>query len=414
MYMKFLKQAFRIIIDNPVLSTIVIIGTAVTMAFVILVTMVFQIRVADMAPESRRSRSLYLAPGEIHHVNGTNYSHGLGKIAYEGLLTDLPGVDGITFSNHPGKHTVALPGDIEKQRLFTRNVAPDWFEHFDYKFIAGQRLTTGETREHPREAVVSASAAKKLFKHSRFSDMIGQEILVNFRPVKVSGIFEDVSSTFTSAYADVLLPFVTENDNGSLQGARLPVLFLEPETTKDDVMKELEHREVTFNNQGRDYVYHFQKAYNQVENCFFKDTMINASMVYVMLMIVLLIVPALGIAGLINAQIQSRASEIAIKKAYGAPDASIIFGFFRETLVCAVIGTILGYSLAVVGLMVCKEWMFGDVEGDITITPRLIFNNGTVLMAVAGCIIFSIVATLIPAWIATRRNIAVALKGGEA
>lgn len=64
--------------------------------------------------------------------------------------------------------------------------------------------------------------------------------------------------------------------------------------------------------------------------------------------------------------------------------------------------------------MLCKEWMFGDVTGDISIGPELIFNNGTVLVAFVGCIVFSIVATLIPAWLATRRNIAATLKGGEA
>ncbi len=412
--MKFLKQTFRIIIDNPVLSAIVITGTAVTMAFVIVVTMVFQIRVADIAPESHRSKTLYLAPGVIHHVNGTDYSHGLGRVPYEGLLTDLPGVENITFSGYPGQNTVSLPGEQEKSRLFTRDVAPGWFDFFDYTFIAGKRLTTGETKERAREAVISESAAKKLFKHSRFDEIIGQEILVNFRPVTVSGVFKDVSSTFTSAFAEVLMPFVTENDNGSLQGRRLPVLLLDEGTTKDDVLTEIWRREQAFNNQGRDYVYHFEKAYNQVENSFFKDTMINASMIYALLMVVLLIVPALGIAGLINAQIQSRASEIAIKKAYGAPDSSIVFGFFRETLVSAVIGTLLGYGSAAINIMLCKEWMFGDVTGDISIGPELIFNNGTVLVAFVGCIVFSIVATLIPAWLATRRNIAATLKGGEA
>lgn len=412
--MKLIKQTFRLLIDNPVLSTIVIIGTAVTMAFVIVVTMVFQIRVADIAPESLRSKTMYLAPGEIHHINGTDYSHGLGKIAYEGLLTDLPGVEDITFSGYLGQNTVSLPGEQEKTRLFTKDVASNWFDLFGYTFIAGKRLTTGETSERAREAVISESAAKRLFKHSRFDEMIGQEILVNFRPVTVSGVFKDVSSTFTSAYADILMPFILENDNGSLQGRRNPVLLLEPGTTKDDVMMEIWRREQAFNNQGRDYVYHFQKAYNQVENSFFKDTMINASMIYALLLIVLLIVPALGIAGLINAQIQSRTSEIAIKKAYGAPDSSIIFGFFRETLVSAVIGTLLGYGIAIINIHLCKRWMFGDVRGDISMGPELLFNNGTVIMAFAGCIVFTLVATVIPAWIATRRNIAITLKGGEA
>ena len=50
-----LLQAFNLIRQNPFYATISIIGTAVTIAFVMVVVMIYDFRTMDMAPESDRS-----------------------------------------------------------------------------------------------------------------------------------------------------------------------------------------------------------------------------------------------------------------------------------------------------------------------------------------------------------------------
>lgn len=47
-----LLQAFNLIRQNPFYATISIIGTAVTIAFVMVVVMIYDFRTMDMAPES--------------------------------------------------------------------------------------------------------------------------------------------------------------------------------------------------------------------------------------------------------------------------------------------------------------------------------------------------------------------------
>ena len=58
-----LLQAFNLIRQNPFYATISIIGTAVTIAFVMVVVMIYDFRTMDMAPESDRSDMMYTGSG---------------------------------------------------------------------------------------------------------------------------------------------------------------------------------------------------------------------------------------------------------------------------------------------------------------------------------------------------------------
>ena len=130
-------------------------------------------------------------------------------------------------------------------------------------------------------------------------------------------------------------------------------------------------------------------------------------------MAILLLVPAIGLAGLINAQMQSRLGEIAIRKAYGASDSEIMRRLFAENLVETLAGGILGYLLACVVIWSCREWLFGDIQGLVTLNFALLCRPVVALYILAACIVFTTVATLVPAWIATHRNIALTLKGND-
>ncbi|MDE6324813.1 MAG: FtsX-like permease family protein, partial [Duncaniella sp.] len=146
---------------------------------------------------------------------------------------------------------------------------------------------------------------------------------------------------------------------------------------------------------------------------FFRDTMINPRMVYALLVAVLLLVPAIGIAGLVNAQMQSRYSEMAIRKTYGATNASIIRRLFMENLVSTLVGAVAGYVIAAIVVIAGRSWMFGGVIGDVTIGGGLLLNPLTLLYATLACLVLTTVISLIPARRAVTQKIYITLKGEE-
>ena len=75
-----LLQAFNLIRQNPFYATISIIGTAVTIAFVMVVVMIYDFRTMDMAPESDRSDMMYTGSGMTYRkLDHTNQNSGYNQ-----------------------------------------------------------------------------------------------------------------------------------------------------------------------------------------------------------------------------------------------------------------------------------------------------------------------------------------------
>ncbi|MCM1504625.1 MAG: ABC transporter permease [Muribaculum sp.] len=414
--MRFFRHVAELLKQNPIQSAIVIIGTAVTLAFVMVVVMNYHLRVADALPEPNRGRTVYVSPGVVHNVNGTNYNHGIGRLTYERLLEGLPGVDLATWYGQFSQQPCALTVHDRNHLLYLREVGDGWFDFMDYDFIAGRPFSVEENREKAREVVISRSAAKRLA-GGEPEDLVGKEITVNYAPMTVTGVYEDVSPIFQTAFADVLLPFDFIGDDRlmeGLMGFRYPLLMLSDGASMEDVVSEIDRREAMLNNEGRQFEYHSEKFYDQLGYSLFRDSMINPVLVYGLLIMVLLVVPALGVAGLINAQMQSRLGEIAIRKAYGATNGNVIAGLFLETLVSTLIGAVVGYGLACLAIWLGREWMFNDIPlSEVTFTYRMLVNPLLILYTVLACLLFTSLASIVPAWTSTRHNIASTLKGGE-
>lgn len=74
-------------------TAVCVVGTAVTMAFVMVVMMVYDFRTADVAPETRRSQVLYNYGTQCMRPDGTNMLgyRGLGPTAFHAFLTTCRG-----------------------------------------------------------------------------------------------------------------------------------------------------------------------------------------------------------------------------------------------------------------------------------------------------------------------------------
>lgn len=139
-----IRQAAVLIRQNPLFSVVSIVGTALTIAFVTVVVMIYDFRTSDIAPENCRSRLLYADAGQTSRPDGTNVNTGMGRVAYEALFSGLPGVEEHTWYAAMGKSVCSLPASSERFSLLVRPVAANWFDFFQYEFIAGRPFTQEE------------------------------------------------------------------------------------------------------------------------------------------------------------------------------------------------------------------------------------------------------------------------------
>ena len=441
-----LRSYFRLLAQHRFYTAVCIVGTAVTIAFTMVVVMVYDFRSADIAPETRRDHVLYNYGTQCMHPDGTGMwgYRGLGPTGFHALLDSLPGVDELTWHGGLLKGLCSLPASSDRHSVMLRPVAANWFDFFSYRFVAGRPFTRSEydagqaafekaddewrtTRSRNdgvirRFIVINERLARRLFGGA--DEAIGREVLLDFEQARVVGVVSDVSSIFQTAYADVWEPFTLINeanespsiDTDGLIGFRYSILHLSPGTRPDNVRVEVERQMEQLNSQGLEYVLKDPRLYTHTEYTFFRDSSIDVRLVYVLLLIVLLVVPAVGISGLVHAQIQSRLGEIAIRKAYGASNANIIGHLFAESLGTTLIGGLLGYALSCLLLVAGSTWLFGTsgvrLEG-ITLGGDLLLRPSVFLAMLAACLVFNVLSTLLPAWMATRHSIAYTLTGGE-
>ncbi len=87
--MQTIRQAFTILRQNPLLSTISILGTAFAITMIMAIVITWQTKYADLEPEVNRSRCLYFS---AMHMQGkenkdrNNYSSSFGCV-YERVHT---------------------------------------------------------------------------------------------------------------------------------------------------------------------------------------------------------------------------------------------------------------------------------------------------------------------------------------
>ena len=140
-----LAQTFNLIRQNRFFAVVSITGTAFTIAFAMVVVMIYDFRTADIIPEGNRDRMIYTDTGYTQRrTNGSNVNSGMGRVAFEALFNDLPGVEEVTWYRGISKAPCSLPASQVTFNYFVRPVAANWFSFFQYDFIAGRPFNREE------------------------------------------------------------------------------------------------------------------------------------------------------------------------------------------------------------------------------------------------------------------------------
>lgn len=450
-----MKQLINLMSQHRFYAAVCIIGTAVTLAFVMVVVMVYNLYTADMAPEMWRSRSMHHLLNDVSYGDKSNMmALPLGPKSFHALYDSLPGVEACTWYARLEQQTCAKPASSDRHNVYVRAVAGNWFALFSYRFVAGRpfneaeyeagHVASGKSDDGQsaisgrsdgvirRFAVVDELLARRLFGGA--AEAVGQEMLLDFLPTRIVGVVADVSSVFPTAYADVWVPVTLEDEESffgkatdGLGGVRHVVACLENGTSLQDVRKEIEHRVDRLNRSLSEHRMGHRMILLSNEELVFgqKSGVLSERQVYALLVLVLLVVPAVGMAGLLHVQMQSRQSEIAIRKAYGASNIGIIGQLFAESLATTLVGGLLGYGLSCLLVWGGSTWLLGDGRGmlllgmdsmgasSVHLTAGLMLRPSLFFMALGACVILNALSTLLPAWQAVRRSISYTLSGGE-
>lgn len=413
----YLKQAWQMFHENRLVSILSIAGTALSIAAVMLIVLIYQVKYADYAPENNRFRTLYLT--QMHsNVKGEGGGNngGMGERILRECLYSLETPEAVTAMSSQ-QLPISLPGQRLSQKyriLFTDN---GFWRVFGFSFLSGAPFTKADFDAALPRAVVSASVARKLF---GTMEAVGKTFLMNYAHYKVCGVVADVSKVADRSYAQVWIPYsvnkeLMEGASAYMEnttGAFTACILAHSSHDFDPIRNELKNVTARFNGTLTETEIDFYEGpYSQWERMIGANGNTRGDFWNWMretgtLVVFLLLLPVLNIIGITMTQFRKRRGEIGIRKSFGAHFSTLITQVLTENLLISCIGGAVGLLLSYAILMLCKPLL---LMGAPDLNLGMLFRPETFLAVFLLILILNLLCAGWPAWKAARMPVIQAL-----
>jgi len=413
----YIKQAWQIMKQNPFYSFISILSTAVTIAFVMVAYMAYDLNSSDLAPETHRTRSVYSSHEYSYRTSDHgNANSGMSHKTAKTITENIPSAERTSLHMPNRPFTCEAVGDEgNKGRKRGRFVDRNWWSLFNYDFVSGNYFSDEEYQAGRNVVVITERLAREMFQST---DVVGREMLISYEPYKICGVVKDVSSQFSVAYADFWANYLSqknieESSYGSENiGGNTRFIILAKKGKVGDVKKEVEQNLERFNGTLRETTFELvPQTHNEYT---FSDLLgINPILLYGLLACIFLLIPAVNISGLISSMLDKRYEEMGVRKVYGATRTSIVNQYLSENLLLIFVGGIIGLFLSFLLIYVFRSWLLGvsvAYTSTLNLSWWMFFRPSIFIIALLGCFLFNLLSTLIPVWYTSGKNITDTLK----
>jgi putative ABC transport system permease protein len=415
MIKQYFKQALQMLTENPLVSIISILGTALSISMILVLVLVFQIRTAGFSPESNRNRMMYLLGTDaVAASGGTNRSSMSVEVAKE-CIYSLPSPEAVTVYAMRSK-AISLPGRTMYKEYQIKYTDVGFWKVFDFRFLQGAPFTDSDFQSGIARAVITEKAAGELF---GTGDVIGKTILIDFKTYTLTGVVKNVSKVSEQAFADVWIPYTTNPQllttryHEGISGPFAAILLARTTSDFETIRHELTQRVDSYNAGKVDEHLEFKtQPHTQLDismgtRPFRKVEMSDYLAKTGALLLFLLLIPALNLTGVIQSSVQKRSSEIGLRKAFGATRGKLMMQILYENLVITLIGGIIGIGLAFLFLFIGRGFLFSY---EAAFTVEMLFKPGLFAAAFLLCLLLNVLSSGIPALQISRQQIVNTLK----
>ena len=414
-----IKQAVQLLKENRLVSCISIIGTALSIAMVMVVVLLFQIQLSGYYPEYNRDRMLYIQGTEATSKNGTDTNRGgMSAEVVRECFYSLKTPEKVTAI-----YSEDLPISLPNKRLFkeynVKYTDDGFWSIFNFRFITGKPFEKADFLSGIPKAVITDQTARELF---GTTDVLGKNIVINFINYSITGVVKEVSKAARDSYAEAWIPYTTKDQLMSLQyadgisGGFNVCILAKHSRDFASIRTELKQQTARYNEGKQLYKVGFaenpisrldiamgSEGFRKVD---YKDFILETGS----LVLFMLLVPALNLIGVTQASIQRRKSEVGLRKAFGATYSKLVSQILYENLVITLLGGALGLLFSFGLLNISKDFL---LENNTMINSDMLFQPGTFVATLFFVLLMNFLSAGIPALRIAKQPIVEALKGNE-
>ena len=428
MFKQYFQQAWGQLRQQPLISLVNILGTALSIFLIMLVVMMQQVKVAPFAPESNRDRFLHVRCGSITNEEWGEGNSSNGPISVRTgreLYKSLETPEAVTLYTIG---TTATPVSLPNQpatAVDVKETDDDFWRVFDFAFTAGKPYDRATFDAGQPVAVITESVARLLF---GTTDVAGREFLLAHAPYRISGVVRDVSTLAETAYAQVWIPYTSTDQEGNtweagLMGMMSCTILAKSRDDFPAIREECNRRLEAYNRVIGENGWEFisrNRPYDQEKDAIayaanWEPDLKAERRSRLVIYLILLIVPAINLSSMTQSRLRQRVSEIGVRRAFGSTRGELMGQILGEnlivTLLAGMVGLLLSLAFAYVGDSILFSQEYSATLNPPTVDASILIHLSTFLWALLFCFVLNLLSAGIPAWRASRMNIVEAIGG---
>ena len=411
----YLVLATKVLLRRKFFTFISLFGISFTLLVLMVVTAFLDNVFAPAAPETRQDRTLgvhyAIMSGEHNTWNGTP-----GYKLFDRYARNLPGVERLSLYTNAGAAFSYVDG--QKIQSSLKRTDGEFWNILAFTFVEGAPYSQQDLEEARFVAVINRTTRQKFFNGA---PAVGRTIDVDGQRFHIVGVVEDVSEFRFVPFADIWVPYTTAKTNAyknQLMGDFNALALAVDRPAMDQIREEFNSRlqRIEFDDPKRydTMVAPFGTKFEGLaRNSPFTNRRDPTSQAWkirllmAFLAVLFLLLPTVNLININISRIIERASEIGVRKAFGASSRALVGQFIVENVLLTLVGGLIGFALSALVLRAFNQ--SGMVRyAQFGVNLRIFFYG--LLLA----LVFGLLSGVYPAWRMSRLHAVDALKGGVA
>ena len=429
----YFKQAWNLIKQEKLFSSLYIIGTGLSITVVMVLSIVYYIRIANIYPETNRDRMLIVKNAMEESPNGDISVSNLSYHTIETCFLSLHDTEAVSALYDPWKkHFVQPPGSKEQLPATVKYVDTNFWHVFAFRFLQGTPFTEADFQSGIRTAVISESMSKRLF---GTVDAVGQYVSLNFMPYRVCGVVKDASFVTETTFAQLWIPYTVNPghkssfaEGGTLGNFGVYILASsagDMEKIRNEALDNVRKLNSTLPDQIELKLLgqpdrHWESTFRLYSNQVLDFTKIGWQ--HSLIFLILLLIPGISLSAMTDSRMERRLSEMGIRRAFGAPVKTLMGQIFTENFLFTLLGGLAGLIFSYILILISSDWImnigqsWSSVPPDgtkVIFTATMLINIPVFLIALGVCLLLNLIAAVIPAWRASHKDIIFSLNAKQ-
>jgi putative ABC transport system permease protein len=409
----YLLLAVKVLLRRKFFTFISLFGISFTLLVLTVVTALFDHAFGPAPTEPHQRRTLYAEQAVMYGPHATWSSNGGFKL-FDTYARNLPGIERLSIYEEP--RTVQSYVEGRKIASSLKRTDDEYWRILNFSFLEGGPFGTPDIAEARFVAVINATTRQRFFGNG---PAVGKTIEADGQRFRVIGVVEDVSEVRRAPYAEIWVPYTTAKTDAykrEIMGGWNAIALAKDAASLDGIHQE-------FNSRLLRVELPDPKAYQTIVAPFETKVEGFARMMptgdrksperqvgklvgfLAALALLFVLVPTVNLVNINISRIMERASEIGVRKAFGAPARTLVGQFLIENILLTLVGGLIGFTLSILALRIISQ------SGMFTYA-RFALNPRVFMYGILAALVFGFISGVYPAWRMSRLNPVDALKGG--